>query len=84
MRVPVVNVRKVRVAVFQRLMLMQMGVRLGAIPTGFVAVLVVGIVAVRVLVRQRGMLMGVGVVFCQVQPDPRGHQARSRPENHAG
>lgn len=80
---PVVNVRKVRVAVVHGRMLMRMGVRLGAIPIGVVAVLVVGIVAVWVGVGQRGVLVVVRVVFAQVQPDPSGHQPRSQPENQA-
>jgi len=50
MWMPVVNVRKVRMAVVQRLMLMCVGVRLGTIPVGIVAVLVVGIVVMRMRV----------------------------------
>jgi len=64
-------------------MLMNVRVRLDAIPIGIVAVLVVGIVAVRMRVRQRGMLVVVSVVFRQMQPDPGGHQARRRPKHRA-
>jgi hypothetical protein len=79
----VVNVRKMRVAVVHGRMLMRMGVRLGAIPIGVVAVLVVGIVAVWMGVGQRGVLVVVRVVFAQVQPNPGGHQPCCQPENQA-
>ena len=63
---PVVNVRKVRVVMGQRLVGMGMGVWLGAIPMGIVAVLVVGIVPMRMAVQQRGVIVFVRVFFGQM------------------
>ncbi len=63
---PVVNVRKVRVVMGQRLVGMGMGVWLAAIPMGIVAVLVVGIVPMRMAVQQRGVIVFVRVFFGQM------------------
>ena len=62
---------------------MRMKVGFSAIPIGIVVVLVVDIVAMWVLVHHCIMPVVVGVMLRQVQPDARGHQASSQPENCA-
>ena len=67
MRMPVVNVREVRVAVLQVGVKMHMGVRFHSAPVKVVAVLVMGIVPVRVPVEQFCVVMRMGVVLGQMK-----------------
>ena len=73
MLMPMVNIRKVGVAVRLWRVLMRVAVWFSAIPVGLMVVLVVSIVAVPVRMVERAVLVVVRVVFAQVQPDPGGH-----------
>ena len=72
-RVPVVHVRVVRVLVRQRPVHMAMHMRLAAIPTGLVQMLVVFVMHVQVLMFHRLMRVLVFMIFSHVQPNTKGH-----------
>ena len=69
MPVLVMNVRKVPMAVTQRVVMMFMSVRFGSVPLIAVLMLVMLIMHVCVRVRQRLMHVLVLVVLSDVQPD---------------
>ena len=68
MLVPVMDIRIVRMRVSERRVDVQVSVRFGAIPIGFMAMLVVGVVNVRMGVLQALVHMQMHVHFGQVQP----------------
>ncbi len=70
MRMPVVDVRKVRVLVDHGFMPMPVLVRLGAAPREIVFVLVMLVVNRPMRMRHRLMHMLMLVMFREVQPDP--------------
>ena len=76
MLVPVMDIRIVRMRVSERRMDVQVSVRFGAIPIGFMAMLVVGVVNVRMRVLQALVQMQMLVHFGQVQPHAPCHQSR--------
>ena len=76
MLVPMMDIRIVRVRVSERRMDVQVSVRFGAIPIGFMAMLVVGVVNVRMRVLQAVVQMQMLVHFGQVQPHAPCHQSR--------
>ena len=80
MCVPVVNVRKVRVAVTHYRVLMGMIVRLRTVPREVVRMLVMIVVHMVVVVIHWLMQMFVSVTFGQVQPHPERHQCGCYPE----
>ena len=84
MRMPVVDVRKVRMAVLEWHMLMRVGVRLGTVPFEIVAMLMVFIVPVLVAVLQLSMRVFMGMVLGQMEPHACGHQGRRHPEAGTG
>jgi len=67
------NVRKVPMAVTQRVVMMFMSVRFGSVPLIAVLMLVMLIMHVCVRVRQRLMHVLVLVVLSDVQPDAEPH-----------
>ena len=81
MPMPMVDVRVVRMAVQQRLVMMLVGMRLFAVPARLVRVAMVRVVDVRVIVSERFVQMLVFVPLGQVQPDAERHQGRGRQEN---
>jgi hypothetical protein len=80
MRMPVMNIREMRVRMRDRRMGMLMGVRLVAIPREIVLVLVMRVVPMTMRVVQRGVRVRMLVTFADVQPDTQGHQGRGHPE----
>ena len=74
MIVPMMNVGVMEMRMAQRHMLMRMHMRLLAIPTVVMRMLVMGVMGVCMRVEQRFMLVIVIVLFRQMQPDTRGHQ----------
>ena len=77
----VVNVRKVRMTVFQLGVLVHMGGGFYAVPIEIVAVLVVRIVAVAMAVGLLGVFVHMLMSLGQVQPNPGRHQGGGEPEN---
>jgi hypothetical protein len=77
MLVPMMNVRKVRMAVAHFPMRMHMVVRLGPVPLKVMPVLMMLIVGVRVTVLQRLVPMIVNMTLSEMDPNPHAHQ-RSR------
>ena len=75
MLVPVMDIRIVRMRVSERRVDVQVSVRFGAIPIGFMAMLVVGVVNVRMRVLQALVQMQMLVHFGQVQPHAPCHQS---------
>ena len=84
MRMPVVNIREMRMTVLHCLMLVLMAVGLIAIPRKVMAMLVVLIVAVLVRMQHSGVCMPMQMVLGQVQPDSGCHKHRRQPEHRAG
>lgn len=80
MLVPVMDIGKVRVAVPDRCMVVQVGVGFSAIPFEVVFMLVMLVMGMSMAVHQRFMLILVCVVFGQVYPDTQRHQRGSDPE----
>ena len=80
MRMPVMNIREMRVRMRDRRMGMRMGVRLVAIPREIVFVPVMRVVPMTMRVVQRGVRVRMLVTFADVQPDTQGHQGRGHPE----
>src|SRR5574338_1584185 len=72
-RMPVVDVGKVRVSVAQGLVRMNMAMRLPSVPGEIVFMLVVFVMNVRVLVGERLVLLLVPMVLGQMQPYPDAH-----------
>ena len=83
-RMPMVDIRKMRMAVACRLMLVGMGMGLIAIPVKVMAVLMVRIVAVFMRMGQRGVIMRMRMVFGQMQPNAGCHQRCCQPKYRAG
>ena len=81
---PVMDIREMRMTVFERRMLMGMSVRLGAIHWEIVRVLVVFVVVVVMGVTQRLMHMFVAMAFRQMQPYAQRNQSRRDPECRRG
>lgn len=80
MRMPMVNIRKMRVAVPKRGMMMRMRVRLGAVPGKIMRVRMMLIVYMIMRVIHRPMQVIVAVVFRQVQPHAQRHQRGGNPK----
>ena len=80
MRMPMVDVREMRVAVGDRLMTVPVLVRLAPAPVGVVCVLMVRVVHVAMAVLQRLVRVQVRVALGQVEPDTYGHQCARGPE----
>jgi len=84
MKVPVVNVRVVRMLVRQDLVPMWVSVRLLTIPWEFMQMLMMFVVAMAVAVHQGLMRVHVLVPLANVKPDPQPHQGCGDPEHGAG
>ena len=84
MLVPVMQVRRVRVQIRQRLVFVDVRVRRGSIPVKSVCMLVMQIVPVRVRVREPVMDMRVRMPFGEVQPHANAHQRQRHPEREPG
>ena len=82
-RVPMVDIRKVRMAMVYRLMLVGVCVGLVTPPVKIVAVLVVCIVAMRMCMGHWRVLVRMHVVFSQVQPDTGSHDGCCQPKHWA-
>lgn len=80
---PVVDVRKVRVAMHQRIVHMRMGVRFLAVPREIMRVLVMFVVAMAMIMRQRFMRVLVSMTLADVQPNAHRHQCTGQPERKA-
>ena len=80
MRMPMVDIRKMRVAVRKRCMMMKMSVRLGAIPRKVVCVRMMFVVHMIMHVIHRLVQMFMPVAFRQVQPNAKRHQCCGNPE----
>lgn len=78
MVMPMMNIGKMSVGVFDRFVYVGKGMRLVPVPVGSVRMLVMGIVEMRMFVFQWCMTMKVRVVFREVQPHARAHE-ESRP-----
>src|SRR5579863_5165903 len=70
---PMMNIRKMCVAVFDRFVNVGVGVRFVTVPVG-VCVLMMRIVEMRMFVFQRRMTMSMGVVLGEMQPHARAHE----------
>lgn len=70
---PMMNVRIVWMAVFQRFVFVVMRVRFFAVPWKIMFVLVMFVVDMAVRVREAFMLVQVYVVLGEVQPHAKGH-----------
>jgi len=77
---PVVDVRKVRVAMHQRIVHMRMGVRFLAVPWEVMRVLVMFVVAMAMIVSQWLMRVLVSMTFADMQPNTHRHQCTGQPE----
>ena len=73
-RMPVMDVGKVRVRVSDRRMLMRMRVRLLTIPIKIMRMLVVLVVPVSMVVVQNFMSMGMFMPLTDMQPDSNSHE----------
>ncbi len=80
----VMNVRIMRMAMRDGLVLMQVSMRFCAIPGDGVSMLMVFVVHVRVIVVQRLVGMHMVVAFREVKPDARRHQHGRNPEGSRG
>ena len=80
MRVPMMNVRKVRMLVDDGDVFVPMSVRDVHVPFERVLMLVVRVMCVHVGMFERPMNMLMLVVFGQVQADAQAHQASCKPE----
>lgn len=80
MRMPVMNIRKMRVGMRDACMHVRMRVRLSPIPVEIMFVLVMFIVAMPVGVGQRLVRMRMFMSFAQVQPYADSHQHGRAPE----
>lgn len=77
---PVMDVGKMLMFVYQRLVLMMVGMRFLAVPWKVMAVLMMRVMDMCMRVRHTDMYMKVGMFFGQVQPDACSHQDGSDPE----
>lgn len=80
MLVPVMDIGKVRVAVSDRCVVVQVVVGFSAIPFEVVFMLVMLVMGMSMAVHQRFMLMLVCMVLGQVYPDTQRHQRGGDPE----
>ena len=80
MNVPMMNVRIVRVAMAERLMLVSVRVRFGAVPVEVVPVAMMLVVKMGVNMGERFVPVQVLVVFGEVQGNASRHQNRGSPE----
>lgn len=80
MLVPVMNVGVMRVAVPDRLMLVNVAVGFAAIPFKVMLMLMVFIVNMPVTMDERLVLVVVRVAFSEVNPDANAHQQGGDPE----
>ena len=81
MPVPMMHIRKMRMAVPQRTVHMHMAVGLSRIPLKPMLMLVMFIMHMPMSVLHGLMLMIMGMPFRQVQPHTHGHQRRCNPES---
>lgn len=82
-RVPVMDVRKMRMRMGQRFMPMRMSMRLFAIPRKIVLVSMMRIMAMFMGMFHRLMDMLMFMLFGQMQPHSRAHQQTGQPETDA-
>jgi hypothetical protein len=82
MIVPVMDIRVVRMGMFERFMLVRMRVRASGGYARSVCVLVVLIMLVAVVVFDRSMHVHVTMLLRQVQPQAEAHQGCRRDEEH--
>jgi hypothetical protein len=82
-RVPVMDIRVVRVLVRDHLVAMRMQVRLAAVPGKRVLVLVMLVMPMLVGVLEKFVGVFVQMSFPYVQPDSQRHQGRRHPEHWA-
>lgn len=80
---PVVDIRKVRVAMHQWIVHMRMGVRFLAVPREIMRVLVMFVVAMAMIMRQRLMRMLVSMTLADMKPNTHSHQHPGHPERKA-
>src|SRR5258708_10766444 len=80
MTVPMMDVRKVQMAVAEEMMCGSMRVRLGAVPRKSVLVAMMLVMSMGVSVRQRLVPVQVSVAFGEVQRNADRHQDRCDPE----
>ncbi|MOA36271.1 hypothetical protein D3C78_1577840 [compost metagenome] len=73
MPMPMMHIRKMRMAMPHRRMHMRMTVRLRSIPLNPVRMLVMLIVYVAMIMLKQFVLMLVSMVFHQMNPHPHGH-----------
>ena len=83
MTVAMVDVRKVRMAVGQRLMPVGMGVRLFPVPVEIVQVQVMLVVRMLVRMFERLVVVDMLVPLADMQPYAGAHQRRREPEGRA-
>src|SRR6185295_903277 len=80
MTVPMMNVRKVHMAVAEGIMLVSVRMRLGAVPRKIVLMAMMLVMIVRVNMRQRFVAVQVPVAFGEMQRHAGRHQDRCEPE----
>lgn len=81
MRVPVVNIRVVRMTMGQRSMLVRVSVWSGSVDASPVGMPMMVVVHMKMLVLHRFVRMQMPVPHSQVQLDASAHQQRCRPES---
>jgi hypothetical protein len=80
MRVPVMDIREMRMRVRHGCMAVRMGMRLVAVPREVVLVLVMRVVPVTMRVLERIVRVRMLMTFANVQPHAERHQRCSDPE----
>src|SRR5438046_8988724 len=80
MTVPMMDVRKVHMAVAEGIMFVTVRVRLGAVPRKIVFMAMVLVMGVGVCMRQRLVPVSVPVAFGEMQRNADRHQDRCDPE----
>lgn len=81
MTVPVVEIRKVRMSMHQRLMVMYMQMRFSTVPREIMFVLVMQVMCVSVRMCRRFVRMLVIMTLGQMQPDSDAHEKSGDPES---
>src|SRR5439155_23590064 len=84
MTVPMMDVRKVHMAVAEGIMLVTVRVRLGAVPRKIVFMAMMLVMGVGVCMRQRLVPVQVPVAFGEMQRNADRHQDRRYPEKRVG
>ena len=83
MSVLMMDVREMRMPVLEWFMLMEMHMRLAAIPVEIMRMLMMLVMRVRMFMCHRFMRVLMLMVFCQMQPHAKRHERTRPPETEA-